>query len=190
MERQLKARAAWTSASVLGVAGLGYGIFRWIRRRGSAARSADAVELLRQEHEKVRDLFERFEKVANPVERQSIARETLETLNIHNALEEELFMPALRRVLNNDSEINRALAQHQQENPLIAELQTLEAGDPPFEAKYQALTQVVRAHFRDEEAGLLAAAEKADIHARRLGTRMAWRRKELKSKLLRPERVV
>jgi hypothetical protein len=58
-------------------------------------KSMDAIELLKQDHEKVRDLFEKYTG-AGAGERQAIAQRIFKELEIHAVLEEELFYPALQ----------------------------------------------------------------------------------------------
>ena len=54
----------------------------------------DAIELLKQDHEKFQELFGKF-TAAGVVERQAIAQRIFKGLEIHGILEEELFYPAL-----------------------------------------------------------------------------------------------
>ena len=54
-----------------------------------------AVELLREDHQKVRDLFEEFEGADNR-SRQRIADQAMMELEIHAKLEEGLVYPAIR----------------------------------------------------------------------------------------------
>lgn len=73
------------------------------RRPGSAQdkkttrkqKSMDAIELLKQDHEKVQELFGQF-TAAGAGERQTIAQRIYKELEIHGILEEELFYPALQ----------------------------------------------------------------------------------------------
>ena len=55
----------------------------------------DAIELLKQDHEKVQELFGQF-TAAGAGERQAIAQRIFKELEIHGVLEEELFYPALQ----------------------------------------------------------------------------------------------
>jgi len=58
-------------------------------------KQADAVNMLKADHKKVKQLFERFHSAA-PEERSDIAGQLFTELEIHTKLEEELFYPAVR----------------------------------------------------------------------------------------------
>ena len=64
-------------------------------------KSMDAIELLKQDHEKVQELFGQFTS-AKDGERQAIAQRIFKELEIHGILEEELFYPALQNQGNPD----------------------------------------------------------------------------------------
>jgi len=58
-------------------------------------KQADAVNMLKADHKKVKQLFESFHSAA-PEERSDIAGQLFTELEIHTKLEEELFYPAVR----------------------------------------------------------------------------------------------
>src|SRR5579885_2689296 len=92
--------AAWIS--ILNYAGLGgEEMFDWF-----SANSNDAVSLLKRDHDTVKDLFHRFEGAEQTAEKRKIARQAIEELRIHSAIEEEIFYPAVREHLSkNDPKV-------------------------------------------------------------------------------------
>lgn len=58
-------------------------------------KSADAIDMLKDDHRKVEALFEQFLKEENGKEQQ-IAQQIFHELEVHSTLEEELFYPALQ----------------------------------------------------------------------------------------------
>ena len=70
-------------------------------RKQKSQKSMDAIELLKQDHEKVQELFEKF-IVAGVGERYAIAQRIFKELEIHGILEEELFYPALQNQRDSD----------------------------------------------------------------------------------------
>ena len=46
-------------------------------------RPPDAIELLKEDHEKFRRMFQEFEEAASPSKKQRIVREVLEQLEAH-----------------------------------------------------------------------------------------------------------
>lgn len=65
--------------------------------------AANAVELLKAEHEEVAALFETFES-ADTAEREVLAGQICEKLTVHARIEEEILYPAARDVLEEEDE--------------------------------------------------------------------------------------
>lgn len=61
----------------------------------TAQQETNAVDMLKKDHQTVTDLFSRFER-AEAGERQAIAVQIFNELEIHATLEEEIFYPAVR----------------------------------------------------------------------------------------------
>src|SRR5687767_15593342 len=60
------------------------------------ARRETVFTMLKTDHDKVKKLFDKFEK-ADPSEKKEIASQTLEELKVHASIEEQLLYPALRQ---------------------------------------------------------------------------------------------
>jgi hemerythrin superfamily protein len=58
-------------------------------------RAADALQMLKQDHDKVAELFNRFTE-GSSTDKQQVASEIFKELEIHGTLEEEIFYPALQ----------------------------------------------------------------------------------------------
>lgn len=72
------------------------------KKESKPVRSFDALQLLKQDHQRVARLFE--ECIAAPLGgRGTLAQQIFHELELHTALEEELFYPALERELNDPS---------------------------------------------------------------------------------------
>ncbi|ALA58771.1 hemerythrin domain-containing protein [Nitrospira moscoviensis] len=65
------------------------------RKKSSAPKEQDAVEILKADHEKVMALFKQYQS-ASGGDQVSLAKQIFNELDIHTAIEEELFYPALR----------------------------------------------------------------------------------------------
>lgn len=64
----------------------------------TSSRQSDAVQMLKADHRLVKDLFEQYHS-ASPNEKTPIAGRLFSELSTHAALEEELFYPAVERML-------------------------------------------------------------------------------------------
>ena len=61
-----------------------------------------AIAILVNDHDRVKDLFDRFEKEDSRTSKEKIIGEALTELKIHAAIEEEIFYPAVRKQLEKD----------------------------------------------------------------------------------------
>src|SRR5690242_3290789 len=57
---------------------------------------ADAIALLKQDHEKVRGLLESLEKASGGPRREKLLGQIEQELKVHTTIEEEIFYPAFR----------------------------------------------------------------------------------------------
>jgi hypothetical protein len=143
------------------------------------SKAKNAIELLKADHEKVKGIFEKFEKTDSQEEKNSLIDQALEELKVHAEVEEELFYPALRGEVENDV-MNEADEEHHVARILIAEL---EEGDEEDEerrnAKFTVLAESIRHHIKEEESEMMPQAKDADIDLDTLGERIAERKTEL-----------
>ena len=61
----------------------------------------DAINVIKADHDKVKDIFNQFEKSNNRREKMKLAAEALRDLKIHAEIEEKIFYPTVRRHLEN-----------------------------------------------------------------------------------------
>lgn len=143
--------------------------------------SADAIDMLKQDHDKVERAFKEFEKM----DRQDAAacRRLAETvcadLRIHTTLEEEVFYPAVREAIGDDDLMNEAAVEHETARMLIDQLENMEADDPNYFATFTVLGEYVKHHVKEEQGEMFPAAKKAKLDLAALGERMRARREEL-----------
>ncbi|MBV9342037.1 MAG: hemerythrin domain-containing protein [Acidobacteria bacterium] len=145
-----------------------------------------AIALLIKDHDKVKDLFDRFEKTDAAAEREKIIAEAVTELKIHAAIEEEIFYPAVRKRLEKDV-MNEADEEHHVARVLIAELDRDGRGDDHRHAKFTVLSESVRHHIREEEGEMLPKAKGLEIDFEALGQQMLARKKELQRNGIPPD---
>ncbi|MEA3060269.1 MAG: hypothetical protein QOJ94_50, partial [Sphingomonadales bacterium] len=76
-----------------------------------ADKKPDATQLLAQDHREVEALFEKFEKAGSDGSKERLARQICTELKIHAMIEEEIFYPALRGKIEDDS-LDEAYVEH------------------------------------------------------------------------------
>jgi hemerythrin superfamily protein len=89
---------------------------------------ANAVDMLKKDHQAVTDLFSQFERAAAG-DRQAIATQIFNELEIHAILEEEIFYPAVREHVDfnavlEDEEVDAAEASTDEEEDLDEDTET------------------------------------------------------------------
>jgi hemerythrin superfamily protein len=147
----------------------------------SRARPADAIALLREDHEGVEQAFREFEKLDRHDAEgcRRIILSVCEALKAHSTLEEEFFYPALREAIDDEEIVNEAAVEHETAAMLIEQLENMEPDDPNYHATFTVLGEYVRHHVREEETGMFAQARKSAIDLVGLGARMRNRKDEL-----------
>lgn len=145
--------------------------------RGS--KSKDAIELLKSDHRKVEEIFERFEKAKKSDEKEELVRIVCRELKIHAQIEEEIFYPALRQKIDETDLLDEAQVEHACAKQLIQELENGELGDELYEAKVKVLSEYVKHHVDEEETEIFPAAESANIDTAELGEKLMSRKQQL-----------
>jgi hemerythrin superfamily protein len=140
--------------------------------------SNPVLKMLKADHKKVQDLFAEYQE-AKPRKQQDIAQTTIQELEIHAGLEEELIYPAIREAIDDDELMNEAIEEHHLVHVLIAELKELEPHEDTFRAKFTLLGELVTHHVKEEEGEMFPQALKAKIDWEALKAEVLERRAQL-----------
>lgn len=158
------------------------------RRAPSKASSINALELLKEDHKKVKKMFKQFEKLkedkkASDNDKQSLVEAACAELTVHAQIEEELFYPALRDAISDSDLLDEATVEHASAKALIQELQSMRPGDELYEAKFTVLGEYVQHHIEEEEKEIFPKAKKAKLDLAGIGEELRQRREELRLQL-------
>ncbi len=147
----------------------------------AGTKSQDAIALLKEDHRKVEDLFEQFEKASGDGRKEKIALEICKELTIHTILEEEIFYPALEGKVEEDL-LKESFVEHDAAKLLIAEIEAGGPSDEYYDSKVKVLSEEIEHHVEEEEKrgeGLFAQARDADVDLDALGEQIAARKAAL-----------
>jgi len=151
----------------------------------ASTKSQDAIALLKEDHRKVEELFEQFEKAKGEGRKQKLALEICTELTIHTILEEEIFYPALEGKVDEDL-LKESFVEHDAAKVMIAEIEAGEPSDEFYDAKVKVLSEEIEHHVEEEEKrkeGLFAQARAADVDLDALGAQMIMRKERLQEEI-------
>jgi hemerythrin superfamily protein len=133
----------------------------------------DALELLKQDHAKVKKLFDKAEGVDNK-EQKRIFSQIKTELEVHAQIEENIFYPAMQRYDGLKELVAESLKEHSGMKALLQEMVTLT--DPEeFKDTLEELIDNVEHHAEDEEEGKMFPKVRELVSAnelQKLGTQL------------------
>jgi hypothetical protein len=142
----------------------------------------DAIALLKEDHRKVEELFEQFEKARGDGRKESLAAQICLELGVHAAIEEEIFYPACEGKVDEDL-LKESYVEHDAAKVMIADISSgAGESDDFFDSKVKVLQEEIEHHVEEEEKrmkGLFAQARKAGLDMDALGEQLAMRKQEL-----------
>jgi hypothetical protein len=137
-----------------------------VREPGTAAERSlhrfvlmDAIDLLKVQHEEVRDLFKNIEQAEDDEDKLALFEELADNLAAHATIEEKLFYPAAYK--NKTQEVlTEAVEEHLAMKRLLADLNDLLPDHANFDAKLKVLKEQFEHHVGEEESEIFKAARK------------------------------
>ena len=145
----------------------------------------DALKLLKQDHDAVKELLE---KLDSTTERGVKTRDELfsrvqRELQIHEAIEEEIFYPRLRDNAKTKEIALEGYEEHHVVDLVMAEIEATPPEDETWGAKFTVMKENVEHHIEEEEGEMFKLARQAldSDELEELGARMETRKKELQA---------
>ena len=145
----------------------------------------EATALLKKDHAAVKALFKKYEAAGDHAERtkQSLFDQIKAELDVHAAIEEQIFYPAVQEGRSAEAKdmVLEALEEHKVVKTLLEEIAALTPADDEFDAKMKVLRENVEHHADEEEKEMFPEAKKqlSEDVRNELGTRMETRKEEL-----------
>jgi hemerythrin superfamily protein len=113
----------------------------------------DALELLKEDHQKVKELFEEVEETEDQKEKTRIFSEIQAELETHARIEETVFYPAMEQHEELKDMVLESIEEHRQIKTLLKEIDNLKSDSEKFEPKLSVLMENVEHHAEEEEEG-------------------------------------
>jgi hemerythrin superfamily protein len=125
----------------------------------------DALTLLTADHNRVRGLFERFEKAKdanNTATLASLGTTIFEELEVHTTIEEEQFYPSVHDLSDEIGEIvDEGIEEHHVVKVLMEEIRALDPASDEWQAKMTVLIENVKHHADEEESDMFPKVRSA-----------------------------
>ena len=147
----------------------------------------NAIELLKQQHREVDELFEEFEGAGERAfkTRQKVCMQIADALAVHATIEEQIFYPEAKEATAEVEDVLReSVEEHLSVKRLLAQLLETDAEDEQLEARVSVLKEQVQHHVEEEEKELFPKVRKScsKEELEDLGARMESMAEELEAK--------
>ena len=142
-----------------------------------------AIEMLKNDHRHVEELFAAFEKAEDESEKEQLAEEVCTELIVHAMIEEEIFYPACREHVE-DSMLDEAQVEHDSAKVLIGTILSGSLEEPQLAAMVKVLSEQIKHHVGEEEKkaeSIFKQALESGLDDESLAERMEERKNELMS---------
>jgi iron-sulfur cluster repair protein YtfE (RIC family) len=122
----------------------------------------DLYQLLKQDHQKAKRLFEQLSDTSDRAvkSRERLFAQLKQELELHTEVEEQHFYPALREQEETKDLIEEALEEHNEVNELLQELDGPDKDDESWVEQLSELQENVEHHVEEEETQLFPRAQK------------------------------
>jgi hemerythrin superfamily protein len=133
----------------------------------------DALTLLTADHNRVRGLFEQFDRATESDDDATLGRvgaKIFEELRVHTTIEEERFYPAVHDLSQEIGElVDEGVEEHHVVKVLMGEIDALASSSDEWTAKMTVLIENVKHHAEEEEQEMFpkvrSAADAATLQA-------------------------
>ena len=121
---------------------------------GRSTAKTEIINMLKADHKKAKKAFKDFEKMdveEDADSAEALVSQTLAEIEIHAALEEQIFYPAARGAIKEEDLIDEAEVEHMTVKVLIEQLKSMNAEEEKFAATFKVLGEYIDHHVKEEE---------------------------------------
>jgi uncharacterized membrane protein/hemerythrin-like domain-containing protein len=148
-------------------------------------KSQSATEMIREDHRKVDQLYQRYnDSSEQKSDKQALREQICHELEVHAQLEEGIFYPAFQAKLGSPGKdlVGEAIKEHDEMKRLISQLRDKTTNEAKCDQTLHTMMQGVHHHVKEEESQMLPKAEQ---HLRseldRIGQEMQQKKQQLTS---------
>lgn len=142
----------------------------------------DAIQMLIDEHKEAEELFAMFERADNEAVEEAVVLKLCRALKAHMMIEEEIFYPEAKEILEEDDLVEEAVTEHKLARKIMQSLEKREPG-VAMSAHVLALKKAIEHHVHEEETELFPKLQAEGMDTTELGARMHARKLEILKQL-------
>ena len=145
--------------------------------------------MLKTDHATVKKMFEKEGTLTNKdsEKKASLFNQIAAALEVHAAIEEEIFYPAVKKARSEHvkDEVREAYEEHKQIKGLLAQVSSITPADETYDMKIKVLKEDVEHHVKEEEGEMFPDAKRFLGESRlvELGAQLEARKQELENNL-------
>jgi hemerythrin-like domain-containing protein len=143
----------------------------------------DALSLLKEDHDKVKKMLQELDSTTERgvKMRQQLFTKVKQELQVHEAIEEEIFYPALKDHPKTKEIALEAYEEHHVVDMVMAEIEGVAFDDEVWGAKFTVMKENLEHHIEEEEGEMFTQAKQVfdEDELAQLGESMAARKQEL-----------
>ena len=149
--------------------------------RKAKPKPPSAIELLKQDHDYVKQSYRNFEKMDHDDRKavQTLVTEVCTALEAHAKVEETIFYPALRRAIDEPDLLEEAAIEHESAKTLIRRLKRMRPNDRAYIPTFTVLCEYVMHHVKEEEGEMFPKAQRSRLNLQTLGKKIMDRKMKL-----------
>lgn len=148
-------------------------------------RSSDATDMLKKDHRKVEELFEKV-KANEDGNNRAVFKRIKAELDVHTHIEEKIFYPFLLKKGDDELQkiVREGIEEHRQAKMFLAELNEQTGTSELFKARIKVLMEDIEHHVKEEEDEMFPMVEdQFDAKTReKLGARMQAEKAKFKER--------
>jgi hemerythrin-like domain-containing protein len=145
----------------------------------------DAIKLLKDDHDKAKKMLTQLEETTERAvkTRQEVFTKLKSELEVHEAIEEEIFYPALKQHAEAKEIVLEAYEEHNVVDMVMSEIEQTPFEDETWSAKFSVMKENLEHHIEEEEGEMFKQAR--DVFDKetleQLGEQMQARKQELQA---------
>ncbi len=122
-----------------------------------------AIDVLKQDHRAVEQLFGQYqEATASPERKREIVDQIIRELSVHAAIEEEILYPTVRESIPGGDELaQESLQEHHQAKQVLSDLDAMSPDDAEFDQRVGRLMEDFQHHVQEEEGEMFPKLQQA-----------------------------